>query len=232
MPQGACYSGHMISSQNQVEMTSVAAPGAEKAARFVLWKGLGGWRLVFNGRETVLRDEKGIVYAAALLAEPPREPIHGSELARRALGHAVVAQQRNVALDDAETAQAMREARRKCLAVMEDPGATELERQEAGAELEAVEAWARQHLRGTEGNDQRQVRAIRQALRRLLVRLSGSRDPVLREFGEHLERYLWAPSGRGCSCRRTRVRAGLAGRFTYEPPEGVRWLVHGLQGES
>jgi hypothetical protein len=46
---------------------------------------------------------------------------------------------------------------------------------------------------------------------------------VLRAFGEHLERYLWAPSGRGRHGRKAAVRAGLAGRFTYEPPDGVKW---------
>ncbi len=198
--------------------------------RYLLRKGLRGWRLVFDGKETVLPLDKGVAYAAELLLDPPLEPMHGAELANRAFGDAVVEGQRNLAMDDADTARGMAEARRKCQAVLDDPSASEMERGEARAELEEIAAWARKHLRGTEGTEQRQVRAIRQAIRRLLDGLRDARDAegkpeeVLRAFGEHLERYLWRPSGRAGRGRNSRVRAGLAGRFTYEPPAGVRWI--------
>lgn len=188
----------------------------------MLRKGLGGWRLVFNGKESVLPDEKGVAYVAVLLGRPG-EVIHGSELANQAFGDAVVDGQRNVALDDRETARAMGEARRRCQAVIDDADASEVEREEARGELEGIMEWARKHVRGTVGNEQRQVRAIRQAMRRLLARLQESDDPVVKEFGEHLERYLWEPSNRGARGLRSRVRVGLAGRFTYEPADGVRW---------
>lgn len=195
--------------------------GAE--GRYVLRKGLGGWRLVFGGRESVLPDEKGVGYVAVLLKDPPAAPVHAAELANRAFGDAVVDDQRNLAMDDRDTAAAMRGARRRCQGVIDDAGASEVEREEARTELEEIGAWARKHLRGTEGNEQRQVRAVRQAIRRLIDRLRGEGDEVLRAFGEHLERYLWGPSGRAGRGRNSRVRAGLAGRFTYEAPEGVRW---------
>ena len=199
--------------------------------QFVLRKGLRGWKLVFRGAETVLPDEKGVAYVAVLLMDPPLEPIHGTELAYLACRDAVVEDQRNLALDDADTARAKREARRKCQALIDDPGAGEMERDEARAELDEIDEWARKHLRGTEGNEQRQVRAIRQAIRRLLEGLENARDArgapaeVLRSFGEHLDRYLWRPSGRGGRGRNLRVRAGLAGRFAYEPPDGVKWTA-------
>jgi hypothetical protein len=132
-------------------------------------------------------------------------------------------------MDDAESAVKMAAARRRCQAVIEDDGASEVERQEARAELEDIEDWARKHMRGTEGGEQRQVRAIRQLIRRLLERLGTARnehgepDKVLRAFGEHLERYLLLPSGRGRHGRKAAVRSRLAGRFTYEPPQGVKW---------
>ncbi len=201
--------------------------GAEP--RYLLRKGLHAWRLVFEGKESALPLEKGVAYVAVLLLDPPVEPMHGAELAYRAFGDAVVEGQRNLGMDDAETARGVAEARGKCRAVLDDPKASEMERDEARAELEEIEAWARKHLRGTEGNEQRQVRAIRQAIRRLLDKLRDARgaqgepDEVLRAFGGHLERYLWWPSGRAGRGRNARVRAGLAGRFTYEPPEGVRW---------
>jgi hypothetical protein len=201
----------------------------DERERFVLRKGLGGWRLVFEGRESVLPDEKGVGYVAALLLNPRREPMHASELANRAFGEAVIEGQRNVAMDDRDTVRAMAEARRRCQAVIDDADVSEVERKEARAELEEIESWARKHLRGTEGNEQRQVRAVRQAIRRLLDRLRDARgvvgepDQVLRDFGEHLDRYLWQASSRGGRTRSERVRADLAGRFTYEPPQGVRW---------
>ncbi len=58
--------------------------------RYLLRKGLRGWWLVFDGRQTVLPDEKGVGYVAVLLLDPPTEPMHASELARRAYGDAVV----------------------------------------------------------------------------------------------------------------------------------------------
>ena len=207
----------------------VQAESRNSDRRYVLRRGLRGWRLVFDGRETVLPDEKGVAYAAVLLFDPPAEPMHGTELAQRAFRDAVVDGQRNLAMDDQDTVRSMAQARRKCHAVIDDTGASEAERDEAQAELEEINGWARKHMRGTEGNEQRQVRAIRQAIRRLLAGLQRARDAhgepdqVLRAFGEHLDRYLWRPSGRGGRGRGSRVRAGLAGRFTYEPPDGVRW---------
>jgi hypothetical protein len=190
--------------------------------RYFLRKGLGGWRVVFEGRETVLPDEKGVAYVSVLLAKPG-ELLTASELANRAFGDAVIEDQRNVALDDRDSLEAMRLARRRCQAVLGDPDVSETEREEARAELESIDEWARKHGRGTEGNEQRQVRAIRQALRRLLDRMQCSGDQVLRAFGDHLEKYLWEPSTRGGQNRMLRMRAGLAGRFMYESPEGVEW---------
>lgn len=209
------------------ERTRVVKP--PPGPRYLLRRGLQGWRLVFDGDETVLWDEKAVKYVAVLLLDPPVEPIHGTELANRAFGDAVIEDQRNLGMDDAERAQEMAAERRRCQAVIEDDGASEVERKEARVELEAIEDWALKHMRGTEGNEQRQVRAIRQNIRRLLDRLAeardahGEADEVLRAFGAHLDQYLWRPSGGGTGGRTSRVRAGLAGRFTYEPPLGVKW---------
>jgi hypothetical protein len=53
--------------------------------------------------------------------------------------------------------------------------------------------------------------------------LERSKNEVWRSFGEHLDKCLWKPSGRSRGGRKARVRAGLAGRFVYEPPDGVKW---------
>ena len=184
----------------------------------------GVWRLVFEGRATVLRHEKGVHYVAWLLQNPPPAPIHSSELAARAVGDAVIDGQRNLAADDGESLAALRKARREHLAVMEDEDAPELEKEEARRELESINAWARRHARGTEAGEQRQARAIRQAIRRLLETLAEAEDETLRAFGAHVERHLWQPSSLLAGRRGARVRAGYAGRFTYEPPAGVRWI--------
>ena len=121
---------------------------------------------MFDGNETVLPLEKGVDYVAVLLPDPPAEPVHGAELAHRAFGDAVVEGQRNLAMDDADTARGMAEARRKCQAVVDDSGASEMERDEARAELEGIEAWARKHLRGTEGNTGKPGAKTRDSIRK------------------------------------------------------------------
>ncbi len=198
-------------------------------ARYILRKGLGGWELVFDGKKGgLLPDWKGLRYVAYLLKNPPSEPIHGSELGKRVLDDVVIVQ-RNLAADDPESFAGKKKAERECRAILEDDSATEVEKAEASLELADIGDWARKHLRGTEGNEQKQVRAIRQAIRRLLENLaivkddSGKPNAVVQEFGRHVERYLWQPSSRSGGGRNSRVRSGLAGRFTYEPPDGLTW---------
>ena len=73
------------------------------------------------------------------------------------------------------------------------------------------------------------VRAVRLAINRLhenlaeAVDANGQPHPVLRPFGEHLAKHLIGPSARYNGRMGARTRAGVAGRFTYEPPAGVRW---------
>ena len=226
---GPSRTGHESGVSPNAEVLKTAKVKAPPGPRYLLRKGLQGWRLVLDWKETVLWDEKAVRYVAVLLLDPPVEPVHGTELAHRAFGDAVVEDQRNLAMDDAETAREMAAARRRCQAVIEDDGASEVEREEARAELEEIQDWARKHLRGTEGSEQRQVRAIRQSIRRLVQRLRtarnehGEADEVLQAFGRHLERYLLLPSSRGRDGRASWVRSALAGRFTYEPPAGVKW---------
>jgi hypothetical protein len=159
------------------ELVGAGKLGAAPGPRYLLRRGFQGWRLVFDGKETGLWDEKAVSCVAVLLLDPPPEPMHGSELAHRALGDAVIEDQWNLGRDDAERAREMAAARRRCQAVIEDDGASEVERQEARVELEEIEDWARKHMRGTEGNEQRQVRAIRQNIRRLLEKLRTAREP-------------------------------------------------------
>jgi len=222
MPGGMCRRYRtrcpLLPTQKRVEKNI-----QKQQPRYELRKGLRGWHLVFNGDETVLPDSKAVTYAITLLKDPPPEPLHASELAHRAFGDAIIAGQRNLAMDDRERADTMLASRRRCLATIDDPNSNPIEREEARAELDAIDDWARKHMRGTEGNEQRQVRAIRQSLRRLLADLATSPDPILQSFGQHLELFLWRPSTRAVHSHSSRLHSGLAGRFTYEPPAGVKW---------
>ena len=166
---------------------------------------------------------KGLDYVAYLLVKAPGEALHGSELGAQVGGDAVIEGQRNLAADDEESFEGKRRAERECQRVVDDPDSNEAEKEEARGEMERIEEWARKHLRGTEGGEQKQVRAIRQAIRRVLENLEKSKDEVWRLFGEHLDRHLWKSSGRSRGGRSARVRAGLAGHFVYEPPDGVKW---------
>lgn len=198
--------------------------------QYVIRKGLKRWLLVFEGGdEEVLPDDWAVYYVAYLLRNPPAVPMHGAELAHRAIGDAVVDGQRNAGADDEEVWARQRQARRECRAVIDDEQATPERKAEAERDLVEINEWALKHQRGTEGREEKQVRAIRANIRRLLESLAEATDhrnrphERLRSFGEHLDRYLWKPSTRGSTSRNGRVKAGWAGRFTYEPPAGVKW---------
>jgi len=61
--------------------------------------------------------------------------------------------------------RAMREASRKCQAVIDDASASEVERRRRGGSWRRLRPGPGNKLRGTEGSEQRQVRAVRQAIR-------------------------------------------------------------------
>ncbi len=188
-----------------------------------------GWQLVFQGETRFLADEKGLHYTAYLLKNPPPDPIHASELAAKAMGDAVIEGQRNLSADDKDTLAAMKKSRQEFQAVLDDDEATDVEKNEATSELAKIDAWAKKHARGTEASEQKQARAIRAAIRRLVDGLAqaeydkGVPDDVLQAFGQHLERYLVKPSSVGNTSRKARVQSGMAGKFTYLPPKGAKW---------
>ena len=70
---------------------------------------------------------------------------------------------------------------------------------------------------------------VRKAIKRLHAKLSEANDEthnpnlVLRDFANHLDKYLIVPSSRFTKGKGSRNRAGVAGTFTYEPPPGVVW---------
>jgi hypothetical protein len=230
-PDGTCKIWRL-----RCQLLPAAGPGGmasavvlgEVGTRYMLRKGLGAWEVEFEGQRGVIVDGRGIQLAAYLLFNPPMEPIHASQLARLALGQELV-QEANLGDDGESTRRQLRAAAAECSAVLRDPAASDLERDEARSQLEDLAKGLEATQGEREGNAELQVRAVRKTLWRLIDDLLAARDHKnephrgLRAFGEHLHRYLRVPSSRYGGDRRSRVRAGVAGTFTYEPPEGVRW---------
>jgi len=229
---------------------SVHPPG--RPPEYGLRKGLGVWKLVFEGKEAELKHERGILYVAWLLANPPEQPIHALDLAAKipeiyrhqlalnqiadpstgraapVQSHARI-QERSLSLDDAQSLRVLLRKEKELEAILDDENESEPVKQEALRELEAIAEFQRQRGRRSQDSAQRAVRAVRMAIvrfhRRLLTAIdrSGNPHPVLRPFAAHLEKHLLIPSARYCGPTGNRARGPLAGCFTYEPPPGVIW---------
>ena len=196
--------------------------------------------------------EKGMLYVAWLLAHPPKEPIHAIDLVakvpeiyRQQLGitravdertgktvefqSGAMPQERSHALDQREAARRLYKKQQELEAILDNDDTSEPEKAEPLAELEEVYAFQKKHAGGTKGNLENLVRSVRLAIKRLHQRLADAKDangqphPVLRPFADHLAKHLITPSARYNGRMGARTRAGVAGRFTYEPPEGVHW---------
>lgn len=227
-------------------------PAAPATPRFALIKGRGTWTLIFNGVTAPIKQEKGLLYVAYLLQNPPREPIHALDLAskipeiyRKQLGVAAVTdqitgeavpldrhariQERSLGLEALESTRAILKEEQKWEAVLDDGRSTEPERAEALRNLEELAEFQRRYAGRTNSNADNLVRAVRRAITRFYENLAGALDkdgkphPVLTPFAEHLHEHLLKPSARFSGRYRSRSRAGVAGCFTYEPPPGVTW---------
>jgi hypothetical protein len=234
---------------------SVLQPSAfslQASPRYSIRKGGGYWTITFDGQDAPKKHEKGLLYVAWLLTNPPKEPIHAMELVakvpaiyRRQLGltsmvdeatgksvaldATAMPQERSHSLDDLEAALRLHKKQQQLEAVMDDDDASEPEKAEALAELVLLYEFQKKHAMRSKGNAEQLVRAVRAAITRLHDNLAkatygkGQPHPVLRPFADHLAKYLLAPSARFTGRVGSRVRAGVAGRFTYEPPVGVQW---------
>jgi hypothetical protein len=215
----------------------------DRFPQYSLRKDLGFWQLAFRGQGATFKHEQGACYVAFLLLHPPAEPIHGLALALKtrafyparttapmetAIGGPI--QQRSLSLEDAEALLALRRKQLELEAIVDDDDQIEPVKAEALRELEDIYAFQKKHPCRARDTAQKAVHAVRTAILRFYDHLAkaasadGSPHPVLSPFASHLERHLLIPSGR-YSKSRTRLRAGLAGCFTYEPPAGVVWVA-------
>ncbi len=234
----------------------VASPDAHASnpTRYSLRKHLGVWQLVFDGKEAFLKNERGIMYVAWLLYNPPAEPIHAidlmgkvPELYRQQLGLAQITdpatgkasalesgariQERSLALDDAQAMRALFKKAKELEALLDSDDESEPVKAEALRDLEAIYELQRQHGRRSRDNAGRVAHAVRRAITRFYQRLQktvgedGNPHPVLRSFAEHIKRHILIPSARYCGHGGPHARAGAAGCFTYERPGEVLWSV-------
>jgi hypothetical protein len=220
--------------------------------RFALRKGLGVWALTFEGRTAEFKHEQGAFYVAWLLLHPPSQPVHGLDLAaripaiyRRHLGlpeimapatgksaplesHARL-QERSLGLDDAQALRAILRREKELQGILDDSDASEPERAEALRELEAIFEFQKRHGRRAAGNAEKAARAVRAAIARFHQHLRAATDaagkphPVLVPFAAHIETHIMIPSARYAVKGGPSGRTGVAGCFTYEPRDGVRW---------
>jgi hypothetical protein len=214
----------------------------------------GLWELVFDGKVAQFKHEKGAGYVARLLNEPL--PIHALDLTGKSRGWTSdarvsaqkrrseaslrevieiggIVQERCASLDDTEARQALIERRRQLEAVVTDPKAPFLKREQARLDIQAIAKFLRASPRRPPNNAQRAARAVRMAIKRFHHNLGtavderGKRDRVLTAFAEHLKHHLLTPSARFSSPKARQARGELTGSFVYERPATVVWRLAG-----
>jgi hypothetical protein len=220
--------------------------------RYSLRKGHGFWQLILAGQEAFFKHEQGAYYVKHLLLSPPPQPIHGLALAlkinslhKRPQAAAEVTSpltgktitpgddarvdELALALEEAESARALRRTQLQLEAIVDNEDTSEPVREEALRDLTAIYDYQKRKAHRTTDAAQKAVRAVRMAITRLQRRLAratdtrGNPDTVLRAFAEHIDRYILTPSARYSRRKTTLAREGLAGSFTYEPPPGTYW---------
>jgi hypothetical protein len=223
----------LITPTESINRTTAAAGEIKGTAvlpspKYLLRRGVGLWRVVFDGMEGEIKSGRGISLVAYLLFNPPLGGLHGTELAKLAFGREVM-QEASLGAEGDSTGQLIWKRAKECMVVLQDPDASAIEKAEAKEELEQLADALKMVGTNSEGGADKQVRAVRRAIDRLIDNLREAKDQkndpnlALRALGEHLHKYLWIPSARFSGNRHSRTRADVAGKFTYERPDGIIW---------
>jgi hypothetical protein len=208
--------------------------------------------VTFAGREAIFKHEQGATYVAYLLLNPREEPIHALNLCLRVMwperkgggiaelvdpetGEVATVpaeariQERSMGLEDAQTMREVLRTQSQLEALLEDPEMCDQDRRRTEQELIALYDYEKKHFQRTRDNAQRAAEAVGKAIKRFYEHLAGAvgadgrPHAVLSEFAEHIKQHVLVASGRGLARGGPRPGAGVAGCFTYEPPEGVVW---------
>jgi hypothetical protein len=202
--------------------------GGNGRARYALRKELGVWRLVYDGQEGYIEDGQGIKLAAYLIYNPPPGGIHGTHLGEAVFKHVVVESGSLGSSSDPLRRKMLKEAG-ECKGTLENPTASEMAKDEARTKLAELASLLNFTGGNGHGSVEKQVRAYRRAIERLITKLVNARDrqgnphPALKAFGEHLQKHLWNPSCRYSGQRQGRNRTETVGMFTYERPTEITW---------
>ncbi len=161
-PQAPCGPSDWAgASQRDRRPDEVSVPARKD--RYALHKGGGYWTITIDGQEAPKKHEKGLLYVAWLLTNPPKEPIRAMQLVakvpaiyRRQLGltsavdettgkavaldAGAMPQERSHAPDDLEVARRIQAKEREWEAILDDEDATEPEKAEALQKLEELVA--------------------------------------------------------------------------------------------
>ncbi len=138
-------------------------------------------------------------------------------------------EQRNFALDDADSIRPLRRKQLELEAILDNEHASEPVKAEVQRELAEIYAWQKRKEAVIRDDAQKAVRTVRMAIHRFHGHLENALDPrgnphpVLRPFAAYLKECLLIPTARYCKPGGATTSARVAGRFTYEPPSGVKW---------
>jgi hypothetical protein len=240
--------------RSRLNAAGLAAPSSSAepptVASYALSREPGCWRLTFEGGQTTLEHEMGLLYVGYLLIHP-RVPVTAAWLAgefHTGLGRrnnltpipdavggfmlpddASIVEEPPVLVGDSQTLRELRREHAELVAVLEDARAPEAEKAEAQRDLDRNEQLQHQYLGRFQDTAQKAGHAVRKSIYRLLETLrtaprgQTAPQPLCLRFADHLQEYLIAPSRRYTGRRARIARADLAGCLTYEPPPGVVW---------
>jgi hypothetical protein len=193
-----------------------------------------------KGDEAFIQDCRGIKLVAFLLLHPKVLPLHATELESRALGERSVCvggseapcsgiQEAAAKKLNAGGNEVLKKRLRELHETIKDDSLPQEERDAAQAKLDEILASMRKGRRGLADNGARTADRVRKAITRLRDDLLHTRnarnepEPGAVAFGNHIEKHILLPSSRFLGTPTSRTRAGVAGQFTYEPPQDMAW---------
>jgi len=215
-----------------------------------------GWRIVFNGKEEVFPDMKGMQIIARLLKDPPNAPIHVLELESVVHGSKPLCQthildndeddggkyntasareqsslfsfaerlqELNLNMDSKDIEENLLRERAKYQEIYANPKASKGAKDDARKKIGQIDTFLNSGSPKHVDQPSKAYDRIRQQFNRISRKLNSCQSQALKKFSGHLEEHLFKPSRRYSGTSRSRVRAGVAQTFTYEPPPGVIW---------
>ncbi len=209
-------------------------------SQYSLTKGLDLWSLIFDKQETVLKNEKGLLYIDYLLHNPNKDPIKAIELNSliskfdckngkyyeqsdeygnlSVIDKNSVVSEGNLDSEERKVGIQLWKKRRSLESELEGQNLNEMEKNEIQEELKKIQKTLDGKLPQISSNYQKVTKAVQVAIRRLQDNLSKSttsdnRTPhqILRNFSQHIETHILNPSSR------------LKGSYVYTPPNGINW---------